>query len=291
MTVRLGSMLAAAVFVTAVIIARPAAAQVMATGHGNYKVLGTLPDSTSRIGVTRVSQRNVILTVLQLDVRRGISVSREPYDSLVTAINSVLEGSDRLLVLDDDSLQYGLDLKSRQWLGPNAAYGVDCEHGQRYEQPQVGLKRVTANFRQRAIAFAKEHDLDFLLLMTVEPTYYVADGPRVGRRHLNVGTQHRHRLPLGVSKGDCWGVVQVAAILMNRDGEVVRIGAEGIIAAGSALARGGALAGLFPDFSVQEIEARATSATRDDLPGSPPAWQVAVHQLLMQVTGRLVPSS
>jgi hypothetical protein len=70
---------------------------------------------------------------------------------------------------------------------------------------------------------------------------------------------------------------------MGRDGRAIRIGAEGIVAHRTRLLVSG-IGGqeLLRDEDVAQVR----TLRRDDLPGRPLAWQVALRQLVAQLTGR-----
>jgi hypothetical protein len=70
---------------------------------------------------------------------------------------------------------------------------------------------------------------------------------------------------------------------MDLDGRAVRIGAEGFLAMRTpflvSVMRAQA---VLRDEDVADVRSRR----RDDLPGQPLAWQVALRQLVRQLTGR-----
>ena len=78
-------------------------------------------------------------------------------------------------------------------------------------------------------------------------------------------------------------VLQVTGALVDREGKAVRIGAEGIMARRTSLMGSGV--GLQRILRDEDIE-QTRSLVRDDLPGRPLAWQVALRHLVEQLTGR-----
>jgi len=77
-------------------------------------------------------------------------------------------------------------------------------------------------------------------------------------------------------------VVQLTGALVGRDGRAVRIGAEGLMAKRSNIllsAVGGEM--LVSDDDV----ARLRTLQREDLPGQPLVWKVALRHLVSQLVG------
>jgi hypothetical protein len=78
-------------------------------------------------------------------------------------------------------------------------------------------------------------------------------------------------------------VVQLTGALIRPDGKAVRIGAEGMLAhrTGLVMSALGAQA-LISDEDVERLR----TSRRSDLPGQPLVWQVALRNLVAQLTGR-----
>jgi len=78
-------------------------------------------------------------------------------------------------------------------------------------------------------------------------------------------------------------VVQLTGAVVGRDGKAVRIGAEGMMAKRTNI--GLSALGAQMLVSNDDIE-KLRSARREDLPGQPLVWQVALRTLVGQLTGR-----
>lgn len=108
----------------------------------------------------------------------------------------------------------------------------------------------------------------------------------LGKKVLELGTGHRAQLPWLSSLEIPVTVMQLTASLVDPDGRVVRIGAEAFYPRRTRLlvsAVGGQE--LLTDDDVKAIQ----SYRREDLPGQPLAWQVAMRELVGRVTGRAAP--
>lgn len=120
------------------------------------------------------------------------------------------------------------------------------------------------------------------LLVTVElGQYWVRQSGLRGAKSVALGTEYSVELPWLTSLETPVSVLQLTAVLVDREGRGVRIGAEGIaLRRTTLLASGIGLQRLFTDEDVE----LARSARRLDLPGEPVAWKVALGQLATRVS-------
>lgn len=102
-----------------------------------------------------------------------------------------------------------------------------------------------------------------------------------GRKIVQLGTGHEVELPWMTSLETPVTVLQMTGALMDRTGQAVRIGAEGIAAKRTPLLASALGAQrMLSDADVDLIR----STRRTDLPGQPLAWQEAMRQLVRQLT-------
>ena len=104
-----------------------------------------------------------------------------------------------------------------------------------------------------------------------------------GDKEIELGTRHVERLPWLTSLETPVQVLLLTGAVVDRDGKALRIGAEGILARRTRLlvsAVGGQE--MLSDDDVKEARTRR----REDLPGQPTAWRVALRDLVAQLTGR-----
>ena len=104
-----------------------------------------------------------------------------------------------------------------------------------------------------------------------------------GDKSVELGTGHVVQLPWLTSLETPVSVVQLTGALMGPDGRAVRIGAEGILARRTSF--GISVLGAQSLISDEDI-ARIRTLRREDLPGQPLAWQVAMRMLVSELTGR-----
>ena len=98
-----------------------------------------------------------------------------------------------------------------------------------------------------------------------------------------LGTDYVVSVPWLTSLEKPVAVVQLTGALIGRDGRAVRIGAEGLMAKRSNIVV--SAMGAQRLVSDEDID-RLRTLRRDDLPGQPLVWQVALRNLVAQLTGR-----
>ena len=104
-----------------------------------------------------------------------------------------------------------------------------------------------------------------------------------GSKELELGTGNTVRFPWLTSLETPVPVLQLTGALVDREGKAIRIGAEAFQAKRTPfiISSAGAQALL-----LDEDVAEARTRRREDLPGQPVAWRVALRHLVTQLTGR-----
>ena len=122
------------------------------------------------------------------------------------------------------------------------------------------------------------------LLLTLEiGDYRMTQKSWRGDKAVFLGTNYFVNVPWLTSLETPVNVLQLTGALIDRDGKAVRIGAEGLLARRTRLlvsSIGGQE--LISDEDVQRLR----TARREDLAGQPLVWQVALRNLVAQLTGR-----
>ena len=125
---------------------------------------------------------------------------------------------------------------------------------------------------------------DHALLITLELGQYWPRQKGFGMsKEVELGTGYAVSVPWLTSLEKPVAVVQLTGALIARDGRAVRIGAEGLMAKRSNIAVSALGAqSLVSDEDIASIR----TLRREDLPGQPLVWHVALQQLVSQLTGR-----
>lgn len=168
--------------------------------------------------------------------------------------------------------------------GNECAERGDSALGRGLQQMQLTVGRPAAPWVEWISQVATDNGADRVLVVTLEiGDYLLRQEGLVGTKVLELGTGNRVRLPWLTSLETPVSVLQFTASLVDRWGMAVRIGAEGFHAR-----RTGILVSSIggQDLMSDEDVNAARAGRRDDLPGSPLAWQVALRELAGRVTGR-----
>lgn len=167
--------------------------------------------------------------------------------------------------------------------------GGDCTNGPAapfdYGKPRMRLAvgRPSAEWTQQLAAVLDEAGTARALVITLEVgQYWPQQTNWRGSKAVEMGTGHVARLPWLSSLETPVSVLQLTGALMSRDGRAVRVGAEGLLARRTGIiAAGFGAQALIMEAEVEELR----TMRRDDLPGNPLVWQVALRTLLETLTG------
>jgi hypothetical protein len=131
---------------------------------------------------------------------------------------------------------------------------------------------------------ALDASTDQALLITLElGQYWPRQKGLSMSKEVQLGTNYSVSVPWLTSLEKPVAVVQLTGAVVGRDGKAVRIGAEGMMAKRTNI--GLSALGAQMLVSDDDIE-KLRSARREDLPGQPLVWQVALRTLVGQLTGR-----
>lgn len=124
---------------------------------------------------------------------------------------------------------------------------------------------------------------DYAMVITLEiGEYHVHQRNWRGDKEVRLGTGHAAKVPWLTSLDQPVQVLQLTGALIDRQGHAIRIGAEGLIARRTNILLGAL--GAQELISDADVE-RLAKHRRLDLAGGPLAWQVALNNLVKQLTG------
>lgn len=126
-----------------------------------------------------------------------------------------------------------------------------------------------------------ETDTEGVLVVTLEVgQYLVRQRGLRGRKEVELGTDHVIGLPWLTSLETPVTVLQLTGALVGPDGKALRVGAEGLVPRRTRMALSAIGA---QELITQEDVAALASARREDLPGKPLVWQVALRTLVARL--------
>lgn len=169
----------------------------------------------------------------------------------------------------------------------------DCEERDedvalgRGSQPlHLSVTRPSVGWVTWADSLAGARRTDLTLVVTLEVgQYWIRQRGFRGTKEVELGTDHVARLPWLTALEGPVAVLQLTGALVDRDGKVARIGAEGLMARRTPMKVSalGAQA-LITEEDVRELR----TLRRRDLAGGPLVWHVALRSLVEHLTGRPV---
>ncbi len=154
------------------------------------------------------------------------------------------------------------------------------------EQPRMRLAvgRPSREWIESNAAALGRAGADVALVITLEVgQYWITKEGWANRKSLQLGTGYTVRLPWLTSLDTPVSVLQLTGATIGTDGRAVRIGAEGLIARRTGIVASGL--GMQALISDEDVE-RLRTLRREDLPGQPLVWQVALRHLMADLTGR-----
>jgi hypothetical protein len=156
--------------------------------------------------------------------------------------------------------------------------------GDREEKMRLAVARPSAEWTASLSSVLDAAGASRALLLTLEiGNYRMTQKSWRGDKAVFLGTDYSVNVPWLTSLETPVNVLQLTGALVDREGKALRIGAEGLLARRTRLlvsSMGGQE--LISDEDVQRLR----TARRENLPGQPLVWQVAMRHLVAQLTGR-----
>jgi hypothetical protein len=122
------------------------------------------------------------------------------------------------------------------------------------------------------------------MIITLEVGNYLpVQRDLLGRKEIRLGTGYTVDVPWLTALDRPAAVLQLTGVLLDAEGRVIRMGAEGLLARRTNILLGGFGAQrIIGDEDVEQIR----SARREDLPGKPFVWQVALRNMVAQLAAQ-----
>jgi hypothetical protein len=149
-------------------------------------------------------------------------------------------------------------------------------------QMRLAVGRPSTRWIEWAAALAERDSTAHSLVITVElGQYFLQVEGSSDRKIVELGTGHTVSYSWFTAVDAPIQVLQLTGALMGVDGRAVRIGAEGMLARRTNLLLSSL--GVQNRITDEEIE-RLRVQRREDLPGQPLVWQVAMRNLVLALT-------
>ena len=278
------------------LLAAPLAAQYSTTGHQKDKppyYHGDRPAVGARIAWTPLVTP---LTEAKF-TKRGEAPSAE-MQALLDTLNATLAGymKDAPRVDDERFATLFKGAPEIRFGCEQELFGTPARTGQWYHsagcvEPEdknnlrnsLWVQSGTKDWRKRAAAAMAPDSAQYLLMLSLRiGDQYPWSGWR--GKGIRLGTGYDAELPWLSAVDRPVTVVQLVGALVNREGKVVRSGAEGLFAAKPGTLS--FLLGAQQAVSDKQLVELLVATRRDDLPGQPPAWEAALRTLVAELTNR-----
>lgn len=165
--------------------------------------------------------------------------------------------------------------------GEDCAERGDSVLGRGDQRMKLAVGRPSASWVDAVGGAMDAAGVSHVLVLALEVGQYL---PRqrgaTGEKFVEMGTGHEASFPWLTSLETPVAVLQLTGALVDRRGQAVRIGAEGIVARRTRLLVSGL--GAQELLSDEDVQA-ARTARREDLAGTPAVWREAMEQLVTQL--------
>jgi len=211
----------------------------------------------------------------------------EPAAQLVADMNRYLDSLGVTVGITKTGAEKGAppDVHFSCRTGPIGSTCVDTDEDDRNNhQLELSVGRPSAEWIAWAAAALDSANADRVLVITLElgQNWVRQKSWASLSKEVRLGTNYDMPISWATSLDKPIGVVQLTGALVGKDGLAIRIGAEGLIAKRTNL-----LVGAFGAEAMVTDEdiAKLRTLRREDLPGQPLVWQVALRHLVSQLTG------
>lgn len=151
----------------------------------------------------------------------------------------------------------------------------------RFPPMVLHLERPAKAWREAVARLMAEQGLEYLVVVNLAVSQYPKGRRGVFAKNVFLGTGHERPVKFLTAEDKLLQVLQVAGVIVNAEGQVVRAGAEGILARDTPfLAQAFELEKVLDD---EGVAAALSSELRDDLPGAPLSLEVAIDNLVGQL--------
>ena len=151
----------------------------------------------------------------------------------------------------------------------------------RFPPMVLHLERPSKAWRAAAARLMADQGLDYLVVVNLSVSQYPKGRSGVFAKNVLLGTGHERPVKFLTAEDKLLQVLQVTGVIVDAEGQVVRAGAEGILARDTPfLAQVVELEQMLDD---EALAAALTTERREDLPGTPLSLEVATDNLVGQL--------
>jgi hypothetical protein len=172
---------------------------------------------------------------------------------------------------------------------PNVHFGcerltmTDCDNAED-QRMRLAVGRPSTSWTNWVRGLIEPIGVQRVLVLSLETgNYFPRQKNFRGDKVIDLGTDYELKVPWLTALDKPVSVLQITGALMDNTGTAIRIGAEGLLAKRTNFVLGAF--GVQAIVSDEDVEHLRT-ARRDDLPGQPLVWQVALRNIVTQLSGQ-----
>ena len=151
----------------------------------------------------------------------------------------------------------------------------------KYPPMIISLKKPSKEWKKALSEELTSHNAENALYIRLAITEYPKSDMGLFKKKVRLGTNYDRVIRFLSAEDEPVEVLQVTGILIDKNGDVIRAGAEGIIYEDSPF--WAQVFDMKKSIDDKAIEKLISRHRRDDLPGRPLAWKAALDMLLKQL--------
>ena len=230
----------------------------------------------------------VLPVVMDPELANSLSYGRRAgeFAPIVVALNDAIAGQSCCRLLPAAALPAGAPHvyvgSADGELAPPEARDQVLPHDQ-FPPMVLHLRRPSAAWQQAMADLLAREGATHAILVALGVSQYPKGREGAFGKKVVLGTGHEEPVRFLTAEDKLLEVLQLTGVLVNAQGQVVRAGAEGILAQDTPFAA--QVIDVEKALDDRTLQAVLTSERRKDLPGEPMKWQAALDNLLWQLRG------
>ena len=147
----------------------------------------------------------------------------------------------------------------------------------------------TDDWKAKVKVRLQELNADYIIFITLGFSAYAADPAFFSEQKIHLGTDYVIHVTWARNADDPIQVIHLLGALIDRNGAVVRMAAEGLLASPPTLSAGSILSGMIGGRDIireEDVKSLASQTRRTDMSGEPLVLHVAIDNLLARLAGR-----
>lgn len=206
-------------------------------------------------------------------------------DTLSTYIHSLpwITSPDNRSVMPEKGMPFLYVGSAQSDAAPPSAHMIRGEH-EPYPPMVMHLTKPSKNWRNEFIKHHNGGSDDYHLIIWLGFSEYPKTDKGLFKKRVVLGTGYEREIRFLSATDKPVAVLQITGVLLDHKGNVVRAGSEAFFHEDTPF--WAQVLDMSKSIDDKTLQSAVLTERREDLPGSPLAWQTALHNLLHQLTQR-----